>query len=151
MSKINYSKIEEALNGALLRMNIDKLLEEAVLANLVQEKAGKAKRKEPDDKAVRHLLAEFNKELQKLKKHTPEIYGKIAIDPIFEKKLIGEPQELSSADWKLIKEIKETLENLRQKIRSKESKPEDEKLVEQERKKQERKRFNVKDTWLPLR
>lgn len=147
MPKINYSKIESAMDDAKLKQLIERLAEMTAIVMLSQDPNSK----KVSEKVAAEILKKLQTELEFLKKGSITSYQQLNLTEEDEKRLLKAPKDFSSDDWKKLHELKEALMALRKELRGKaNTKFEDEDLIEEERLKHINKRFNIKDDWLPL-
>jgi hypothetical protein len=144
MAKVNFSKVEDSFDKALLKLQIENLNELAAIADLSQESKKSAK-------GMEEIAVKFKKELDKLKKRDPHLFDRLNLTKEAESKLAQPASTYSPEDWARLKELKERIEQLKKDLSGKESlDAENETLISKERKKHINKRFNVRDDWLPL-
>lgn len=156
MAKTNYTKVEEALAEGMRKMEVNRLLS-------IADENKKPKRQPvvpastPSHSQVEaiHLkrLISVVKELKALHQLGKDPYTDLKIDPQEMEKFCKDPSALSEENWKKIKTIKEQIATYKSGMPSQASSPEsaNEDLIEQQRKKQITKRFNINDKWIPLR
>lgn len=144
MAKTNYTKVEDALTAGLQKISIDRLLE---LADAAEGKDS------PTDEQTRlrgQVLLALHTELQYLKSKGQHPYSKLNVDKKNLKKYLDDPALLTPEEWEKIKTIKKNLDAFKKSIAESLPQQSDDALIEEERKKQKNKRFNVNDKWLPL-
>lgn len=146
MAKTNYTKVEEALAEGMLKMEVNKLLNEADENAAKREKSLEAKNVDP---IILRRLAKIDKELQLLEKNGKNPYIKLQIDKEEIKRYLNEPSTLTPEDLEKIKQIKEKIADYKTALEYKEKTSEDE-FIENQRKDQKTKRFNVNKKWIPL-
>lgn len=146
MSKINFTKIEQILEEALHEMKIDFLFEEATLANLTHEH-----HKTPSN-VISAIISKFHMEMTRLKEKDPNLYHMLNLTPDEENRLKQPATSFTQADWQLLLNLKEKIEEYK-KICYGQSAPDETQIkqIEEERKAHINKRFNVKKGWLPLK
>lgn len=138
MAKTNFTKVEDALTEGLHKMKVEHLLELADLA------AGTGIAKETTNE---QLIATLKHDVSWLPKKDRKIFEKAEIKKKELEKLLEKPEDLKDEDWKKLRQIKDKFDAEKEKIRAKSS---DEDLVDKERKRHIKKRFNVSERWLPL-
>lgn len=161
MPKTNFTKVEEALEQGLRKMNVEHLFEisdelsgkqpkEPTLSAAAPE--GSAKPKEtPLSKAQKSLINALQRDLKRLQiKEHREMYAELGIKKTDLKKKINTPTNLTPEEWEQIKQIKEKIDNYKQELQAKLPVESNEKIVESQRSTHINKRFNVHDGWLPL-
>lgn len=155
MSKIDFSKVENALREGLLKMSIQQLIVLADLANIPFGLAEKEVSNNQDvstqtAQALAHALKNLETDLKKLKKKDASMYEKLGINKQELKQFFEHPQDLTPQDWEKIRKIRDQIEIYKQELR-KNLKVSDQDIVQSERKKQNYKRFNVNEKWIPLK
>lgn len=158
MPKNNYTKVEEALDDALLKMKRDQLLQIAgktkggpapAPTESSSNAATKATEDTDTDKIETKAIKVLHSELQQLYKDGKDPYKKLGINKVEITKYIEHPEDLTPEDWNKIKQFKEQVEFFKKDL-DKVQKATDDEIIEDQIKKQKTKRFNVKDNWLPL-
>lgn len=150
MGKTDFTKVEEALAAGLRKMEVDKLLSIAD-ENAKEKPEGKKQTGTKLSPEQSQLVAILKFELKQMDLSYDEICGKLKVDKKELKRLLKDTEALVAADWDKINQLKEKLSTLKSEQEQKSSKPTDDALIEQQRKKQKTKRFNVNDKWLPLK
>lgn len=138
MSKINFSKVEDAIDEGLKKLTVQELL---ILSG------GKKDKAKNDREQIAKLIAIQTEWLHKNGHKISEILG------ISRKKLkeeLAQAIAMTDEEWKRVLEWKEALTLKLKKIKEK-TKKSDENLIESERLKHVNKRFNVREKWLPLK
>jgi len=149
MTKINFQKVEQALEEGFRKFGIKQLLYLADLSNSFGEEM--TKKNAFDDQETKALsLHTFYRNLQILKKKDSKLFEKLGIDQDKMKHLIEHPNEITEKEWEQMNEIRKKVELYRKELQSKIGKTSDEDLIKSQRKKQKDRRFNIKDEWLPL-
>lgn len=149
MVKTNYTKVEEALDKGLRRLNVEHLLDQAN-ANKETQKNSPAEASQLA-RTQSQLITTLKRELKNLQKKDTALYTKLGIPKKELKHMIENPQALTSEQWELIKQIKIKIENFKADLAKKIPQVSNEALVDQERQKHVTKRFNINDKWLPLK
>lgn len=140
MAKTNFTKAEEALVGALQKMQVEELLEKADAAS--------GKGSVSVIVHARTLIINIIKhDLKRLHKLDKEIYKKLDIKQAEIEELMSNPSTLTKENWKKIVLVKSRLDAYIAKL----PKVSNEQLVLEQRHKHINKRFNVNDKWLPLK
>jgi len=141
MSKTNYTKVEEALAEGLRKITAERLL------GLADDASGNSK------KATSHvdnaLLITLRLELTSLIKKNEDPYKLFAINKDELKNFMDHPETITLKDWENIKKLKVRVDQYKKAI-DKIATNSDDAIIEQARNKHVNKRYNVKDTWLPL-
>lgn len=139
--KTNFTKMEGALSEALHKLRVEKLL---ILAD---EASGK-----PLSSSETQMRLVFVKNLEfalkRLYHHDRDIYKKLGIKKKEFQPLLSDPVHLTKEAWEIIVQLKKKVDALLKELPPQESS--DEELVEQQRKRHIKKRFNVSERWLPL-
>jgi len=141
--KIDFSKVENIMTESLRKKNIEKFSELAIIVDLIQAPHQAAK-----PQLVEQIAKNFVKELYAL---DPIIFSQLDLSPEDEERFKQPPSSYTTQDWLLVKKLKERIEELKSHLIGQEKgDAEMEKEVEQMRKEQVYKRFNIRDGWLPL-
>ena len=145
MAKTNYTKVDQAADLGLRKMEIDRLFEAT---------PAKSKSKTPvsaEEKARLKLLEGVKRDIQHLdaKRHK-ELYAALGYKRQDLKALIENPANLTLEEWEKIKQIKVGIEKYRKEVMAQLPTQNDEKIIEEQRTKHINKRYNVNDKWLPL-
>lgn len=150
MAKTNFTKVEKALNEGLTQITVSKLLD---LADSTAASMGKGDSKLhlPSQEQRSVLFQHLEQDLKKLHNENLTAYQSVSYIKDTLKRLISNPETLTSAEWKQVKEIKEKVEEFKKEIAKKLPQNSDEEIVEDQRKEHINKRFNVRKTWLPLK
>ena len=148
MGKTNFTKVEEALVAGLQQMTVAQLIEMADTANIKTPPTSAETTKLLTIQKTLLLALQLN--INRLGKKDPDVYQKIGITKKKFKKFVQFPSELSSEDWKLIKETQDKLDLYMEEFIKNSPLCTNEQIIEQERVKHINKRFNVNEKWLPL-
>lgn len=141
MAKINFTKVEQALNEAL-----QKQFEQVILDISAMTDTEKLSAKVRDE-----VLLRLQTELKKLKARDAKLYGKLDLTPAEEAKFLQPGVALSPADWERLRALKEKIVNLKKEFFGQQSNLEqDAKDVETIREKQKEFRFHVNKKWFPV-
>ena len=144
MTKTNFTKVEEALNEGLLRMNISGLLD---MASTASKMGSPSTAKKSNSFARRELLAALQFEIKHCKNEDLFTEGGISRREL--KELLKQPSELKPEEWDKLRLFRQKAYAYKKKII--ETQPdENDKLVEAQRKRHINKRYNTKEEWLPL-
>lgn len=147
MSKVNFSKVENAFDRALQKLVIENLSELAAIANVIQDPQTNL-----SSKAIEEVIFRFQKELKKLKKHDPKLFARLNLSEEEEKRFTLPIKDYIQEDWLRLKALKLRIDELKKELYGEEAlSAENEKQVNKERRKHVNKRFNIRDGWLPLR
>lgn len=150
MAKANYTKVEEAFAEGLLKMEVSKLLDIADQA-AQNAPAGEEKDTPKPTSAQRQLLIVLKYEFRHLKKQGHDPHKKFNLDRKQFKKFLDDPGEITIQEWEKLKTITQQIVAFKAELEKAQPQVTPEEVVEQERRKQKNKRFNVNDKWLPLR
>lgn len=146
MAKVNFSKVEKSFDRALQKLLIDNLSELAAIANVIQDPE-----KGITSKTIEEVIGRFQKELKKIKKQDPILFGKLNLTQEDEARFGRPSNEYQQEDWHRLKELKLRIDDLKRELYGQESiDAENDNIVEKERRKHVNKRFNIRDGWLPL-
>lgn len=157
MPRNNYEKVDSAMEAGLLRIKAEKLVKESEKKSNVNSapenlRSAREKLAEVADqrKKERRLLAtgmRVDIDLYFVKDR--QLYTKLGTYHEEFMDLVAKSDSMDEEKWKRLMEIKEKLDAYKKEKNKKA--PNDEKLIELERKKHINKRHNIKDNWLPLR
>jgi hypothetical protein len=155
MAKTNYTKVEEALDQGLKRMAVERLLEESKTPNNQQlRNPGIAYPEEIEKhidpqilKAQKELMSSLKRNLEVLSKLDKSIFEKLGCKRSEIKHLMDNIENMTLEDWEKMKKIHEKIKSLKEELKKIQ---EDEHVINQNRVKETKKRFNVKKDWLPL-
>lgn len=157
MSKVDFTKVENALKEGLLKMSVQQLIVIADLANMpfgmIEDSESEeelAKAKSQTAQALTVALKNLEADLKKLRKKDVSMYQKLGIDKKELKHYFENPQKLSPQDWQKIKDIRDKIDVYKKELR-KNVTTSDQDIVQSERKKQNTKRFNINEKWIPLK
>jgi len=148
MPKVNFTKVEKSLSDALNKLHIENLSEVATIANAIHDL-----KTEQSEKDLDKIIQKFQKELKLIKKESLAVYKQLNLTDEEEKRLLElSYKEYASNDWKLVKQLKEHLDELKKELLGqKEVSKKDEEQIEKERVRHINKRFNTREGWLPLK
>lgn len=151
MTKIDFNKVEQALEVGLLKMTADHLLFVAELAATIDDPT-KVVHGEVTETAgaLASILRNLHSDLRRLRKQDMEMYSKLGIDKREVWHYFENPEALTPEDWQKIKQIRQRVQEYKKELR-RNFQVSDQDIVAQERKKQVNSRFNVKNKWLPLK
>lgn len=144
MAKTNFTKVEEALNEGLLKMNISGLLDKAPAVS--GEGTPPISRKEAA--ARREILAALRFDVKHSK--AAEFFAAGGMTRPELKALLDNPLDITAEGWSKLAAFREKTEAYRKEVLAKLPNDANEKLVEEQRKKHINKRYNTKEQWLPL-
>ncbi len=152
MPKNNYTKVEQALEQGLLKMQVTDLFEAAKPLFLPEAKADQASL--PTFSLTvqqKSLMGSLTRDLTKFtSKLHPKLYAQLAIKRSELKAKLINPTSLSSEEWQQLKQIKDKIDLYKAQLQSQVPPLELNQLVENERLKHINKRFNTNEKWLPL-
>ena len=150
MSRINYTRAEQALKADLLKMGIQRILFLADLASSFG-KPNKSKAslgKDPQEN-FQSLMDGIKVEVKKLAKQDTSFYDQLELSKDEVKNILQATGPLTEEAEKKIQLLVEKLKKYKK--NSKIKQPTDQELVQSQRKKQQSKRFNVNEKWLPMK
>jgi chromosome segregation ATPase len=155
MAKVNFTKVEQALNAGLIKMEAQHLLYLADLASSFGEANSEAPpilkpAKFQIDETHEAFINNLKNELNLLRKKDKQLESKLGFNKAEIGRLLENAQSLTSEEWDQIREIKRKLNEHKKEMKKKLGTVSDQDIVSDERKKQATKRFNIKDDWLPL-
>ncbi len=150
MAKIDYTKVEQSLQEGLIKMQIASLLRLADIASALgsQPKKGASPGLDP---AVIKALKKLHLEIKQIRKNDPALYEKLGLTPDEIKRLFESPNNLTPADWEILKTIYEKIGQFKAELHGKLTPESDQEIIEKQRKKQKNERYNVNRNWLPLK
>lgn len=141
MAKINFTKVEQALNEAL-----QKQFEQIILDMSAMTDTEKLSAKVRDE-----VLLRLQTELKKLKERDAKLYSKLDLTSEEEAKFLQPGVTLAPADWERLRALKEKIVDLKKEFFGQQSNLEqDAKDVETIREKQKEFRFHVNKKWFPV-
>lgn len=147
MPKVNFTKVEKSFDRTLQKLLIDNLSELAAIANVIQDPE-----KGISSKAIEEIIQRFQKEMKKIKKQDPILFGKLNLTPEEEERFAHSSNSYTQEDWLRLKGLKLRIDELKHELYGQESiEAEYETHVEKERKRHINKRFNIREGWLPLK
>jgi hypothetical protein len=146
MVKINFEKMEQALTDLLVSITIKHIQELASLAASYGDTLDKVPSVDARILVMTHLL----KDLIHLCKHDTDTYVKLGLYKKEVKDLIKDPDQLTPEQWQKIKEIRDLVQESKVELMDKIPEPDNEELIEAERKKHINKRYNIRESWLPI-
>lgn len=145
MAKMNFSKVEQALDEALRAISIEHIVELAAIANILHNA------KVPPQ-VLEKIVHRFQQQLKKIKSYDIKLYERLQVTPEDEKRFSVSFSELNQEDWAELAQLKIRIDELKKELYGQASiRPEDEERIEQERIKHINKRFNIREGWLPLK
>lgn len=142
MAKTNFTKAENALDEGLRKISVSNLCRLADIAAQI----GPPSESSPT-KTQRLLIQHLKIDLLRLKKKDNKIYSKLHIKKETLNQQFAHPESLSPEEWQALEALRTQTKALIAEYYPNESNDE---LIAQEKNKHRNKRFNVKDTWLPL-
>jgi len=146
MPKVNFSKVEKSFDRALQKLLINNLSELAAIANVIQ-----APQKSISNKSIEEIIGRFQKELKKIKKQDPVLFGKLNLSEEEEGRFARPVGEYIQEDWLRLKTLKLRIDELKRELYGQEIiDAENDNQVAKERRRHINKRFNIRDGWLPL-
>ena len=143
MAKTNFTKAESALDEGLRKMSVSNLCRLADIAANIGSPSSRSSPTETQRLLIQHLKID----LLRLKKKDNKIYSKLHIKKEALNTQFAHPESLTPEDWNALEVLRTKTRELIAEYYPNES---NEDLIEQEKSKHRNKRFNVKDTWLPL-
>lgn len=148
MAKTNFSKVEEALNLELFKMNVQNLFD------LAEDSAAVKKSVESStsttEQARASAVAALQQELKLIHKKDRKVYQRLSLDRQELQNYFKNPSKLTPQEWEKIKQIKDKLMAYKKELREKLPKLTDDEVIAAQRTKHVNKRFNVNEKWLPL-
>lgn len=145
MSKVNFSKAEQALTDTLQKIYKDQIAELAIIATLVNIPHPQLAQEKIDE-----TLNKLKTEVQHLKDHDPKLYARLNMTKK-EEQLIFSSTPMKPKSWARLGLLKNKIDELKKELYGEMVADETiSKQIEEERKKHINKRFNIRDNWLPL-
>lgn len=154
MTKINFTKAEEILTERLRNITVNGLLEEADSATIQRNPSSSpdlVQTQKKQNAARSQIIGILKRDLEFLHKHGQSLYEKLKIKKSHLGKFIENPETLTEKEWVRIKEIKTHVEEAKKLFTESLPKTSDEDLINQQRKRHLKKRFNINEKWLPLK
>lgn len=145
MAKTNFSKVEDALNEGIRKMEMDHYIELAAMADRVGRSSSKIMN---DLQTRRYLYALLKKEIQRCKDSSLFEAGGISREDL--KTLLESFDKITEEEWMRLTAFKEKIVLYKNEQAAKLPVDKNEQLVEKERRKHINKRYNTKESWLPL-
>lgn len=144
MAKINFSKVEQALDKTLQAISIEHLTELAAIASILQQT-------KISPETMDKIIKRFQHQLQKLKRHDLKLYERLALSSEDESRFNLSFADFNQDDWSRLSFLKIKIDELKKELYGQVSVgPEDEKRIADERIRHINKRFNIREGWLPL-
>ena len=149
MVKTNFTKVDAMVDSGLRKMNIERVFDEASPRKPLNEAGIQTT---PLTQPQKELIAQLKHDLQVLqsKKHNP-LYSSLEIKKSELKRFVDKPDSLKPEEWDVIKRVRERIENYRKELAAQIPEANLDACVQRERELQAKKRFNVKDKWIPLK
>lgn len=155
MAKTNFSKVEEILSEGLRKIKVEHLLDLADRAASPapdSADAGTQKNPAPNQPGSRkHTLLALQRDLKHLTKQDKDAYKTFGIGKSRLKKYIEHPETLTAEEWEAVTKIKLKVDEFKIELAKTLPGTSDDDLVDQQRRKHVTKRFNINDSWVPLR
>jgi hypothetical protein len=156
MAKTNFTKVEEALAEGMRKIEVNKLLDiadENAVANNKKSKSSKTPPAPKVDAIHMHRLNMINNELKTLEKIGKTPYQNLRIDKDEIKRFLKDPTVLTAEDWEKVALMKEQIAAYKVELEKNpdEKEKNDDDLINQQRKSQITKRFNINKKWIPLK
>lgn len=152
VKKIDYHKIEEALDEGLRQISIRNLLTIADLEAALGTSNIKIKDLTPSQKKaiLTSVVKNLEVDLLILKKKDPHIFEKLDLNRVEMRDYFKHPGELSLDQLENIKKIRKKVDIYKRDLKAQRANLKDEEIVKSERKKQKTRRHNTNETWVPL-
>jgi hypothetical protein len=147
MAKTDFTKVEEALNAGLRKMEVNRLLD---IADEVQGKKKEGESELPVAPEQRQLLTVLRSGIKYLRKLEKDPFEKSTFQKEEIIELLQNPDKLNKEQWEKLEAFRKHVSAFKASLEKGDGEKKDENLVEQERKDQKQRRFNVNDKWLPL-
>lgn len=145
MSKVNFTKVDQALDEASHQLFIDSLAELSTIANMLQNPDRKIGKNEEE------IIIRFQNELKRIKKEDFSLFEKLSLTAEEEDRMLRPISEYVKEDWAQLKSLRERIDELRKQVTGKlELNEANDEIVEKEKKRHINKRHNVREGWLPL-
>lgn len=145
MSKVNFTKVEEALDEASHQLFIDSLGELSTIANMLQNPEKKIGKDEEE------IITRFQKELKRIKTEDSPLFEKLGLTEEEEEQMLRSFSDYRREDWVRLKCARERIDELRRDVKKKfEPSAVNDEIIEKEKKRHVNKRHNVREGWLPL-
>ncbi|MEC7839141.1 MAG: hypothetical protein VX777_03780 [Chlamydiota bacterium] len=145
MARTNYSKVEHALEEGLRKMSVTKLSDLAdISAGIGHSKSEKQNSIEERQALIRMLKLD----LMRLSKKDRKIFSKLGIKKDVLKEKLMNIDKITDKEWETLKKLREKTKKLIEEMYPQTS---DEELIELQQERHINKRFNVNETWLPMK
>lgn len=146
MAKNDYTKTENLLNEALLKMTVQELL-------ALADKAGASEKEKdslPSLQARTILLTIMHHDLETLSKVKGADIKNVGMTAKEIQDIIEHVKEVSAEEWEELKKVRDRVLKYKTDLWDKIPHLTNDQIIELERKKHINKRFNTRDKWLPL-
>lgn len=147
MSKIDFTKVEQALKEGILKINISHLIHLADISSSLGKQA--KDKKLTYDQQVRIALKGLEENVKKIKRLDKDVYRDLGFSKEKQDYFFNPETKLTNEDWVFLKAMHAKVEAALSLVKSKE--PSDQDIIQSQRKKQVTKRFNINDKWIPLK
>jgi len=145
MAKTNYSKVEVALEEGLRKMSVSKLCDLADIAAGIGHSSS-------EELGITHeqqaLVRKIKLDLMRLHKKDRKIYSKLELKKSVITNQLENPNDLQDEDWENLKALRDRTETL---IKVAYPEVSDDEIIERQQTRHITKRFNVNETWLPMK
>lgn len=150
MKKADYTKVEQQLEEGLRKIKVRKLLRYADVSAAMGGSAAKELSVAQRQEIIKAFLKNLQVEVTDLKKKDASVFEKLEIDTAELKKYFENPSQLTGEDWEKVKTIRQKVAQYKKNLRKQLGNPNDEEIIEKQRKKQKIRRFNINEKWVPL-
>lgn len=154
MAKTNYTKVEEAFNDGLRKIEVDKLLDLAD-ENAKVNKSNSSKENlklQPKSELLdqKKLIINLKFELKTLiNLQGKDIFQRLGIEKET-LEILKREKNFSDEELNQLRSLKEKISSFNEEL-NKSAPKDEEKTIEKQRKDQKTKRFNINKNWIPLR
>ncbi len=154
MSKINFEKAEQYFDKGLARMEVENLLYLAELSDSLGSLVSKPKRgkktKEQIKREKAFLVINTKREIKFIARVRRDLVEELGIDRETAERLFKDPDNVSDEDIEEILKIRAKIRNFRDEIKKSLQDINTEEMIQKQIAKAKNKRFNIRDSWLPL-
>ncbi len=148
MAKTNFTKVEGMLDEGLRKMTVEHLLNLTETSSEDDKTSGKVPEKHTQAR-LKSILT-LQRDMKFLDKAEQEPYELFSVSKKNIGKYLKNPDTLTSEEWEEIKEIQSKVHKFRKEFEKNSIQNNNDDLIEQQRRSQVTKRFNINEKWLPL-
>ncbi len=154
MGKINFEKAEQYFDKGLARMEVENLLYLAELSDSLGTLVSKPKRGKKTQEQIKRekafLVINTKREIKFIARVRRDLVEELGIDRETAERLFKDPDNVSDEDIEEILKIRSKIYNFRDEIKKSLQDINTEEMIQKQIAKAKNKRFNIRDSWLPL-